>query len=865
MADFKYLTRESTSPQGKPAVYFTAHPADQGVYLKSIAQEILNDQNCALYYLDGEVNPKDRSEYEFDLLHMQLLVVPVTSRLLTTANRAMDVDVPFALSHNIPVLPLVQEKNLEEQFGKKFGDLQFLDATSTDSTAIDFSDKLANYLDAVLVGDDLAREVRAAFDAYIFLSYRKKDRQQANELMRLIHQDPRCRSIAIWYDEFLTPGESFNDAIKNALENSDLFALAITPNIIKGDNYVLSTEYPLAKKLDKSILPVEMVSTWRWNLTRKLKGLPDIIDGNRPDLIATRTIEAITSLPATGEDDDPQHRFFIGLAYLSGIDVEVDQEYGVKMISSSADDGCLEAIQKLVWMYNTGDGVARDYDKAIEWQEKLIAALKDELVTSDDPDIAATLFEAMRQLAQFNFDLRRFDKAEDAFNELLGCVKGMSLDDDDPLRRYVSTGYDGLGRIADALNDTSTAADYYEKGREVCEVLADSNDDIIAQSDLSVTFARIAGQAFRLGNYDTAEENYSAAIKIIEHIVEQDDSPWFRKHLYGVLEGLGNTSCARGNYELAAEYFERGYDVCKEVVAETEDAVANRDLGVFLERLGSVALAMGDATTAEDYFRTCLELREDLVDKTNAVEVRSDLDVVCDKLGDIAASKGDQSKAERLYRKSFDIAQKLVAETNTIQARRSLGASYIHLGNIALRKRDTSTAEQHYLKGIEISQSVIEESGFAGSGNDLAMGLFNLAVIKFSKKDWNEARILFAQAVKAGEENLTRSNDMVTKKTFYAICDNAARMSHEIMDLFAAEEYYRKACEVSEQIVAEADTEANYLDLAKASYHVSEVGGRKRDYEETVAVLKRVIAKYPSLYECQEMLDEAEDNLRKKR
>lgn len=50
-------------------------------------------------------------------------------------------------------------------------------------------------------------------DAYVFLSYRKKDRKHAKELMRLIHANRFCLDIAIWYDGFLAAGEDFNAAI----------------------------------------------------------------------------------------------------------------------------------------------------------------------------------------------------------------------------------------------------------------------------------------------------------------------------------------------------------------------------------------------------------------------------------------------------------------------------------------------------------------------------------------------------------------------------------------------------------------------------------------------------------------------------
>ena len=61
-----------------------------------------------------------------------------------------------------------------------------------------------------------------------------------------------CRDIAIWYDEFLIPGENFNDSIAAALEQSSLFALAVTPNLVNEPNYVMSIEYPMAKEAQKN-------------------------------------------------------------------------------------------------------------------------------------------------------------------------------------------------------------------------------------------------------------------------------------------------------------------------------------------------------------------------------------------------------------------------------------------------------------------------------------------------------------------------------------------------------------------------------------------------------------------------------------
>lgn len=194
-----YRTRGNSSPQGKPRVYFTGHPSDLPAYREDIFADILQTQNCAIYYDEDEVLDGDREDLLRELEQMQLMVIPVTSRFLYQPNRARDIEFPFAMEHHIPVLPLMQEQDLEAVFNEKCGDLQMLNKEDPDPTALPYREKLEKFLASVLVGDELAEKVRAAFDAYVFLSYRKKDRRYAQELMRLIHRNDFCRDIAIWY------------------------------------------------------------------------------------------------------------------------------------------------------------------------------------------------------------------------------------------------------------------------------------------------------------------------------------------------------------------------------------------------------------------------------------------------------------------------------------------------------------------------------------------------------------------------------------------------------------------------------------------------------------------------------------------
>jgi len=371
MANLKYKTRGNSNPQGKPKVYFCCHPEDFNKYFETIYKEVLAKQNCAVWYTDEVVAYDD--DFFLDLKQMQLFVMPITTNLLCTENEAIDIEFRFAIENHIPVLPLMQENGLEELFNKKCGDLQFLDKNNADVTAISYEDKLQKYLETVLIGDELAEKIRTAFDAYVFLSYRKKDRRYAQELMRLIHKNEFCRDVAIWYDEFLTPGENFNDSIKEALQKSGLFVLTVTPNLINEQNYIMTTEYPMAKREGKPILPAELVPTDKEGLLEKYEGIPYPTDAYNDEELSGALLESIKKMAIKESDISPEHNFFIGLAYLGGVDVEVDFDKAIELITSAANDDLPEAVKKLADMYSEGVGVKRSISEAINWQKKLVS------------------------------------------------------------------------------------------------------------------------------------------------------------------------------------------------------------------------------------------------------------------------------------------------------------------------------------------------------------------------------------------------------------------------------------------------------------------------------------------------------------
>ena len=267
-------------------------------------------------------------------------------------------ELPAALKNHIPVLPIMLENGLGYEFSNNCAKIQVVPKYGTDPTAIPYDEVLQTFLDSVLVGDELAEQVRSAFDAYVFLSYRKKDRKHAQRLMRLIHENKQFRDIAIWYDEFLVPGEGFNEAIKEAFEKSSLFAMAVTPHLEEDKNYVMRVEYPMARERrnesdDFEIVPVEMYEPedaedgkdWRIDQSHlkgkegfKYQEIIGLQDEHRPREMNQTFLDALTRIARKESDGSARHRFFIGLAYLNGIDVEINQERALELITGAAQD-----------------------------------------------------------------------------------------------------------------------------------------------------------------------------------------------------------------------------------------------------------------------------------------------------------------------------------------------------------------------------------------------------------------------------------------------------------------------------------------------------------------------------------------------
>ena len=791
-----YKTRGNTDPRGKEQVYFTAHPLDSSECFNRISEDILSRQNCALYY-DAEPEKPYKEEELLEVLSgMKLFVIAVTSRFLYTPNRARETELPFAVRMHIPVLPLLEEPGLASEFDRICGNYQTLSRFGADDTAIPYIEKLTKYLNSVLVGEEMAEKIRAAFDAYVFLSYRKKDRKYANQLMHLVHSHPLCRDIAIWYDEFLVPGEDFNDSIADMMKRSDLFVLAVTPNLLEPNNYVMKTEYPAAKKQRTPILPVEMVPTKQNRLKKNYPGIPNCVKG---EAVSEKMLQKLHDLAIREKPDDPMHNFFIGLAYLSGIDVEVDHEMALKLIKSAADADLPEAIRKLSQMYSSGLGVARDHEESVKWHRKLIELLRKEYERSGSRESAKEYAEELLGLAEYLNALLDTAGAEEALQ------KALTISDKagDPM--ILSSIYSYLGNINKQKKDLAAARDYYERSLRLEQEIASGQEVPEEYRGVAVAFEKLGSICEEWGDLPAARNYYERSFEIFERIEKHTGTQEARHSLAISCNILGNLYLEESQYSAALRYFERAGKIMEGLAAETEryadyrvlsniyiltgellmregkildafpiltkalkmterlaaqteTAGALDILSVSYEKNGDLHRRTGNFPAAHEYYEKALQIREKLASQNNTAEQQRNLSVMIQKMGSLYQDEKNIPAAREYYKKSLMIDRELVSLADTTQALRGLSLSYGYLGNLYEMEGAFREARSYYESALEVFRKLADRTNTPGARLDLSICYEKLASTCMKEKNYSDARKYYENMVRIDETLLSANS-----------------------------------------------------------------------------------------------------------
>ncbi|MCD7755148.1 MAG: tetratricopeptide repeat protein [Firmicutes bacterium] len=668
MSKLSYRTKGNANPQGRERVYFACHPDDFGAYFEPICADIFATQNCAIFYNSEPGTPWTEEAMELEMGRMQLIVIPVTSKFLYKPNEAREVEFAYAIAHHIPILPLMQESGIESEFNRICGDLQFLDknASFSDATALPYAQKLERFLKSVLLGDELAEKVRGAFDAYIFLSYRKKDRKYAQELMKLIHQNDFCRDIAIWYDEFLVPGENFNDAIADAMTKSDLFTFVVTPSLLEPNNYVMTIEYPEARKAGKPILPAEMVRTDQSKLGRDFEDIPVPTDAHDAPALSEALLDNLRGIAIDENNTDPRHNFFIGLAYLGGIDVETDHNRAVGLITSAAEQNLPEAMGKLADMYKNGEGVERNYETSAQWLDRLAGYWEKRFEETGAEQEGIEFFEALKTAGKAWNDMDRLPFAREDFQKLLDLAEKMEKQFGGIVyQRKLSIAYEMLGNLMQKFHENSAAMGFHHLSLRISKQIADETNTLEARSDLALGYRNMGVICFKCNQMSDAKDAFEKSVALREQLADETGAVEYRRALSVSYNGLGDVYISEGNTAQAKALYEKGLAIREQIFGETNSLRSRRDLTVSYSNLGRICTNEGDMTGAKSWYEKSTAIREQLAEETRSVKSRDDLARSYAILGWICEKEGKKPEAKRWYMKELELREPLTAEVGT--------------------------------------------------------------------------------------------------------------------------------------------------------------------------------------------------------
>ena len=368
---FHFKTRLGENKKGrdenKVSLYLSYCEKDYDKAM-SLIDRVLKNNDVIVYYRRYDLFPKvDTKEINRLISQFNANIILVTNNYLESYETSdAKSELEYILKHHLPLLPILDDEINIKDYESVFGAIQYIDINQKDKTQIAADKKISDYIEQYIVKTEDYLLAKYSFKSFAFLSYRKKDRYLALDLIDAIHKDKECRKVAIWYDEFLIAGEKFNVALRKKIKDSSALLILVTPNLINEKNYIRSVEFPMAKKIGKRILPVEGRPTDEKILNKQYKDIPSVTSKEeiRND---------VKKLNIDTSEDSAEKLYGLGIAYLHGIEVEINRRIAVEYLDAASKKGSLKACKCLIDIFSKGNGVVKDLEKALHYTKRLIS------------------------------------------------------------------------------------------------------------------------------------------------------------------------------------------------------------------------------------------------------------------------------------------------------------------------------------------------------------------------------------------------------------------------------------------------------------------------------------------------------------
>ncbi|MCR4588414.1 MAG: toll/interleukin-1 receptor domain-containing protein [Lachnospiraceae bacterium] len=593
----KAETIANVNPIGKDKIYFAARREDYG-YLNSIISLMFQVANVAVYH-DDEQNCANTTEEELSSMNMILLLL--TEGLLSDPCDALTRVLPFAIRHHIPLMIVGTDPEIGPVFNRfceehGLGNRHVLFAPEKDPEGI-FRGKLKDFLNEYALAHEDHEQILQYLDGRIFLSYRKLDKPLASRVIAQINRAPECLRYGLWYDEYLTSGEDYNDEIRHYIDVADIFLFLVTPRMLQPDSYAIREELTHALQAGKKVVILDM-------LEEDQEIPPAFLQGDC--LVVTE--DSLQELPAVlgsllepyGEKTPqmfPDQCYYLGLAYLRGIAKNKDERIAIELIRSAADTGEPKAMDTMVKLSVDHEEMVA----AIQWQKLLTQHYKQ--VFEKERGLSS-LDEYLRHLgilAEYYRMAEQFEEIYGCYQQIYDCLSDLSGWENDPgLLESAIIAVDNLGTFAELSIEHAEdkqlcferARRYYSLCYEYGEKYARLEKSLKTERFLYTALIRLAELDQRWTDVPEEEifHRYERILQLMlkaDQAYSCDDTLSDLSGCYRNLTGLSAKVCPQQNYAFAlkwleyarASYLNTRYLTCCEKYAEAMEYVAKLQAG----------------------------------------------------------------------------------------------------------------------------------------------------------------------------------------------------------------------------------------------------------------------------------------------
>ena len=517
--------------------------------------------------------------------------------------------------------------------------------------------------------------------------------------MHTIHSIPSLRNVSIWFDEFISSGERWSDQIGDALEQSDVFLLLVSPSITEPDNYVIREEYPAARNRDKIIISVEKsedksTSPDIEELRQIFPRLRILVDGDDADELESVLQEMVSESEATPERD-----YLIGLAFFNGIGVERDAEKAISLIVASARQNLPEAVEKLAEMYWNGDGIAVNYEASIRWRKRLVERYEKTFDEIKKPEEMLGYLRALDHLAACIYELSSFRDSLLYAKQLITLTE--QIDSFSEFLYYHSQAYDLCGKCCRRLGLYDDAIDYAVQYRKIAKKQYEREPSTVNLHNVCVACERMGDVYYAVGNFEQTENWYRRAIEIDRIIDEEQRSADSASALSASVLVLGDLHMRHGAYVQADQAYAEAVLLRRRVlVAEDTDEHQKQYAEAVLAR-GTALLLNGKAGDAGKMFLEAKEIFGNLANQYGTIEAQHSYSVALNRCGRVSEENHQYTQACAYYTKSLEIRRKILTKVRSTETVYEYALALFFKAGASQHGHDDASAKVGYEEVVE--------------------------------------------------------------------------------------------------------------------------------------------------------------------